>query len=114
MSRSTSWCCSARVAVATTTRWSWSSGRDQVAERLPGAGAGLDQQVLPRLHRRSDRVGHLDLARPVLAADARHGGRAARLDRRFRRVVATDRGYPATAASPADPPQLAGCRRART
>ena len=59
MSRSTSWCWSASVAVATTTRSSCSSAGHQVAERLAGAGAGLDQQVLAGLHRRPDRLGHL-------------------------------------------------------
>ena len=45
-SRSTSWCCSARVAVATTTRSSVQQRRDEVGQRLAGAGAGLDEQVL--------------------------------------------------------------------
>ena len=51
----------------------------EVAQRLARAGAGLDEQVLARLHRRRDRLGHLDLARPFLAADP--------VDRRSQHVV---------------------------
>ena len=69
MSRSTSWCCSARVAVATTTRSLVQQRRHEVAQRLAGAGAGLDEQVLAGRHRAVDGLGHLDLAGALLPAE---------------------------------------------
>ena len=45
----------------------------EVAERLAGAGAGLDEQVLLVLHRRGDRLGHRDLAGTLLAAELLDG-----------------------------------------
>ena len=74
MSRSTSWCCSARVAVATTTRSLLQQRRDEVAERLAGAGAGLDEQVATLGHRRGDGLGHRDLAGSLLATELVHRG----------------------------------------
>ena len=56
---STSWCCSARVAVETTTGPSTSSAGRQVGQRLAGARAGLHQQVLAVADRLLDRRGHL-------------------------------------------------------
>jgi hypothetical protein len=47
-------------------------GRDQVRQRLAGAGAGLDQQVLAVGQRRLHGVGHGHLTRPFLAAQRRH------------------------------------------
>ena len=41
----------------------------EVPERLAGAGAGLDEQVLALAHRRRDRLGHRHLAGPLLAAE---------------------------------------------
>ena len=49
----------------------------QVAQRLAGAGAGLDEQVLASGHRRGDRLGHRHLARPLLAARGRRRRRPA-------------------------------------
>ncbi|GAB3624879.1 hypothetical protein GCM10027418_29640 [Mariniluteicoccus endophyticus] len=49
-------------------------GRREIAQRLAGAGAGLDQQVLTRLERLGDGVGHLLLARTRAAPDALDGG----------------------------------------
>ena len=46
---------------------------DEVAEGLAGAGAGLDEQVLAGGHRLGHRLGHLDLAGPLLAAEGLHG-----------------------------------------
>ena len=43
--------------------------RDEVAQRLAGAGAGLDEQVALVLHRGGDRLGHRDLAGALLAAE---------------------------------------------
>ncbi len=48
--------------------------RHEVGERLAGAGAGLDEQVLPVVDRVRDGLGHLDLARPLRATDSRHRG----------------------------------------
>ncbi len=45
----------------------------EVAERLAGAGAGLDEQVLLVVHRRGHGLGHRDLARPLLAAELLDG-----------------------------------------
>ena len=42
---------------------------DEVAQRLAGAGAGLDEQVAPLLHGLRDLVGHLDLAVALLPAE---------------------------------------------
>jgi hypothetical protein len=44
--------------------------RHEVAERLAGPGAGLDEQVLPRRHRLADRGRHGDLPRPGLSPDS--------------------------------------------
>ncbi len=97
-------------------------GRDEVGQRLAGAGAGLDQQVLPARHRPGDGLGHLDLPGPLLAAE--------RLDRALStsrtRDVAAGSGAAASvsvwgtgAPYPAGPPTvgaapqgwgLAGCR----
>ena len=41
----------------------------EVPERLAGAGAGLDEQVLALAHRGRDRLGHRHLAGPLLAAE---------------------------------------------
>jgi hypothetical protein len=49
--------------------------RHEVGQRLAGARAGLDEQVLTRGHRIRDGLGHLDLARPFLTAQRRDGGR---------------------------------------
>ncbi len=57
-------------------------GRDEVTERLAGAGAGLDEQVLLAFERVGHRLGHRHLARPFLASErfdrrgqhAAHGG----------------------------------------
>ena len=66
------------VAVATTTVLlvviACRTRRDQVGQRLPGAGAGLDGQVLAGLDGLPHRLGHRDLARPFGAADAADGG----------------------------------------
>ena len=80
MSLVASWLCRASVAVATTIRSSGCSiqphqGRNQVAERFAGAGARLDQQMPAGVERGRDRVGHLDLARPLAAADGLDGVR---------------------------------------
>jgi hypothetical protein len=40
--------------------------RDEVAQRLAGAGARLDEQVLAGVHGVRHRLGHLDLARSLL------------------------------------------------
>ena len=45
----------------------------EVAERLAGAGAGLDQQVAAAGKRVGDGVGHLELAGPLGAADLGDG-----------------------------------------
>ncbi len=50
-------------------------GRHEVAQRLAGAGAGLDEQVLLRLQRARDGLGHLHLTRPLLPAERGHGRR---------------------------------------
>ncbi len=42
-------------------------GRDEVAQGLAGARAGLDEQVLGGPHGPGDRLGHLDLAGALLA-----------------------------------------------
>ena len=47
--------------------------RDEVGQRLAGAGAGLDQQVLAGRHRPGDGLGHLDLTGPLLAAERLDG-----------------------------------------
>ena len=52
--------------------------RHQVGQRLAGAGAGLDEQVLAADHRVGDRLGHLDLPGALLAAE--------RLDRAGQRI----------------------------
>ena len=49
--------------------------RHEVGQRLAGAGAGLDEQVGAVDHRVGDRLGHLDLAGPLLATQ-RLDGRA--------------------------------------
>jgi hypothetical protein len=50
-------------------------GRDQVGQRLPGTGAGLDGKVLTGLDGSLNGLGHRDLPGPLLAADAGHGRR---------------------------------------
>ncbi|GAB3157670.1 hypothetical protein GCM10027059_01170 [Myceligenerans halotolerans] len=47
--------------------------RDQVAERLPGAGAGLDQQVLAGLDRLGHGPGHVVLSLAPTAAERTDG-----------------------------------------
>ena len=56
--------------------------RDEVAQRLAGAGAGLDEQVLLGLQRLGDRLGHRHLAGSLLAAERLDGGRQHLADRR--------------------------------
>ena len=46
----------------------------QVAERLAGAGTGLDEQVGAVVHRLGDGFGHGDLAGALRAADRGDGG----------------------------------------
>ena len=48
-------------------------GRDEVRERLAGARAGLDEEVLPGVDGPRHRVGHLDLPGPLDAPHAGHG-----------------------------------------
>ncbi|GAA5023384.1 hypothetical protein GCM10023258_14660 [Terrabacter aeriphilus] len=48
--------------------------RHEVGERLAGAGAGLDEQVLARVDRVRHGVGHLHLTGPLGAAHPRHRG----------------------------------------
>ena len=43
--------------------------RDEVGQRLAGAGAGLDEQVGAVDHRGGDGLGHLHLTRALLAAE---------------------------------------------
>ena len=43
--------------------------RDQVGQRLAGAGAGLDQQMPPAGQRGGDGLGHRDLARSLVTAE---------------------------------------------
>ena len=47
-------------------------GRYEVGERLAGARAGLDGQVLPRVDGVRHRLGHLHLSGAFGAADAGH------------------------------------------
>ena len=47
--------------------------RNQVRQRLAGAGAGLDQQVVAGVDRARHLPGHLVLAAAALAAHAGHG-----------------------------------------
>ena len=46
--------------------------RDEVAQRLAGAGAGLDEEVLAGSTSRRYRLGHRHLAGPLLAAEGLH------------------------------------------
>ena len=105
MSRSTSWCWRARVAVATTTRRLVEQARHEVAERLAGAGAGLHEQVAARLHRVGDGLGHRHLALALLTAEgARPPSRAPR-GRACPRTGGWGRvGHPSTLAADADSP----------
>ena len=50
-------------------------GGDEVPQRLAGAGPRLHEQVGARAQRVGDRLGHLHLARALLAAQGRDGGR---------------------------------------
>ena len=47
--------------------------RNQVGQRLAGAGAGLDQQVVAAVYRARHLPGHFVLAIAALAAHAGHG-----------------------------------------
>ena len=62
-------------------------GRDQVRQRLAGAGAGLDQQVPALRHRRLDRLGHLHLAGALGSPESLDGGGQQHPDRGLRRGV---------------------------
>jgi hypothetical protein len=46
--------------------------RDQVGQRLAGAGSGLDDQVSSRAHGIAHRLCHGDLTRPLLTAQRTH------------------------------------------
>ena len=97
----------------------------EVAQRLAGAGAGLDEQVALVLHRRGDRLGHRDLAGTLLTtelldrsgqhlAHVDHAGHPMRTHRRsrhgpHRRAGATVRSGP---AAPAPGPREPGRSRA--
>ena len=57
--------------------------RHEVAERLAGAGACLDEQVSPALHRLGDGLRHRHLARALLPAELAHRGVEDRTDCRL-------------------------------
>ena len=80
--------------------------RHEVGERLAGAGAGLDDEVAPLAERVADRLGHRDLARPLLAAQRLHRGREHLADRGSHRVGG--RGHRCTLSAPADSARACG------
>ncbi len=57
--------------------------RDEVAERLAGAGARLDEQVSPALHGLGDGLRHRHLARALLPTELAHRGVEDRTDCRL-------------------------------
>ena len=61
-------------------------GRDEVGERLPGAGPGLDGEMLGRVDGVADRLGHRDLSWALGTADA--GNRGREQDRDVRQAAA--------------------------
>ena len=67
---------------------------DQVAQRLAGAGAGLDEEVLAAGHRRGDRLGHRHLARPLLATEGVDGCGQHVADERVSRLLVVVRRHP--------------------
>ena len=78
MSRSTIWACRASVAVATTVGLARvhrvPHRGHEVGERLPGARAGLHEQVALAVDGVGDGVRHLDLTGALGAADPADGG----------------------------------------
>ena len=71
--------------------------RHEVAERLAGAGACLDEQVTTALHGLGDGLRHRHLAGPLLAAELAHRGVEDRTDCRLL-------DHPSTLCRAADPP----------
>ena len=102
-SRSTSWRCSAMVAVDTTTGSSVATrARDrgnQIGQRLAGAGAGLHGEVLAGVEGVRDGLGHLDLAAALAAAERGDRGGQQFGDRSCARSVAPAYGASAGAVS---------------